>query len=81
MSEIPEPRLIDARGHACPVPSLRLRRALAAAPEGALLRLLADDPMVRIDVPHLLAELGDELVGVTETGGVLAFTVRKRPSP
>jgi tRNA 2-thiouridine synthesizing protein A len=58
-----------------------LRRALAAAPEGALLRLLADDPMVRIDVPHLLAELGDELVGVTETGGVLAFTVRKRPSP
>ncbi len=69
--------LIDARGHRCPVPTLKLRRALAAAPPGARLRLLADDPMARIDVPHFLAEAGGELADVAEDGGVLSFTIVK----
>ena len=50
--------LVDARGHRCPVPTLRLSRALAEAPAGARVRLLADDPMARIDVPHFAAEVG-----------------------
>ena len=29
--------LVDARGHRCPVPTLKLRRALEAAPVGALI--------------------------------------------
>jgi len=43
--------LIDARGHRCPVPALRLRKALAERPEQRF-RLLVDDPMARIDIPH-----------------------------
>ena len=58
--------VVDARGHRCPVPTLKLRKALAAAAAGARVRLLADDPMARIDVPHFLGELGSELVEVTE---------------
>jgi tRNA 2-thiouridine synthesizing protein A len=69
--------LIDARGHRCPVPTLKLRRALAAAPEGARLRLLADDPMARIDVPHFLREIGASLVETAEAGGALAFVIVK----
>jgi tRNA 2-thiouridine synthesizing protein A len=69
--------LIDARGHRCPVPTLKLRRALAAAPAGARLRLLADDPMARIDVPHFLGEVGARLTGVAEEGGALAFLIVK----
>jgi len=76
-----EPRLIDARGHHCPVPSLRLRRVLDEAAPGELLRLLADDPMARIDVPHLLAQRGDELVSLEAADEGLTFTVRKRPAP
>ncbi|MDP1736697.1 MAG: sulfurtransferase TusA family protein [Caulobacter sp.] len=53
-----EPILVDARGHRCPVPTLRLRRALEAAGPGAVVRLLADDPMARIDVPHFANEKG-----------------------
>jgi tRNA 2-thiouridine synthesizing protein A len=67
--------LVDARGHHCPAPTLKLRRALAAAPPGARLRLLATDPLARIDVPHFLAEVGAELVEVTEEGRVLGFLV------
>jgi tRNA 2-thiouridine synthesizing protein A len=69
--------LIDARGHHCPVPTLRLRRALAAAPGGARVRLLADDPMARIDVPHYAAEAGVEIVERGEDGRTLSFLVAK----
>ena len=77
MSEPPE-IVVDARGHRCPVPTLKLRRALAAAPAGARLKLLADDPLARIDVPHFLGEMGDELVEIAEDGRALVFVVVKR---
>ena len=69
--------LVDARGHRCPVPTLKLRRALEAAPAGARLRLLADDPLARIDVPHFLSEIGARLEGVAEAAGALNFTIVK----
>jgi tRNA 2-thiouridine synthesizing protein A len=69
--------LIDARGHRCPTPTLRLRRALEGAPPGARLRLLADDPMARIDVPHFVGEAGAELIERGEADGVLSFVVAK----
>jgi len=76
MSEPPE-IVVDARGHRCPVPTLKLRRALAAAPAGARLKLLADDPLARIDVPHFLGEVGSVLVEVTELEGELTFSIAK----
>jgi tRNA 2-thiouridine synthesizing protein A len=40
-------------------------------------RLLADDPMARIDVPHFVREAG-HLLAETEDGDAgLSFTVRK----
>jgi len=56
---------------------LRLRRALEAAEPGALVRLLADDPMARIDVPHFVRTAGHALVDTEETPHGLSFTVRK----
>lgn len=76
----PEEIVVDARGHRCPVPTLRLRRALEAAPEGARVRLLADDPLARIDVPHFAAGLGAEILARSEDGGVLSFLVGKPPA-
>lgn len=69
--------VVDARGHHCPVPTLRLRRALEEAPPGALVRLYADDPMARIDVPHFAAGLGVEILDREEADGVLSFSIRK----
>jgi tRNA 2-thiouridine synthesizing protein A len=69
--------VVDARGHRCPVPTLKLRKVLAAAPAGARVRLLADDPMARIDVPHFLGEVGARLIEVAEDGRALAFVVVK----
>jgi tRNA 2-thiouridine synthesizing protein A len=69
--------MVDARGHRCPVPGLRLRRALADAAQGQVVRLLADDPMARIDVPHLAAQQGWTLLRTLTEGAWLAFDVVK----
>lgn len=69
---------VDARGHRCPVPTLRLRRALEGLSAGERLVLLADDPMARVDVPHFAAESGDRIVEVREADGGYAFTVERR---
>jgi tRNA 2-thiouridine synthesizing protein A len=68
---------VDARGHKCPTPTLRLRRALEAAQAGTRIRLLADDPLARIDVPHFLNSNGHQLESIEETGRTLIFLVRK----
>ena len=68
---------IDARGHHCPVPTLRLRKALEGIGPGETVRLLADDPMARIDVPHFAAEGGHEVVATTDQGDAVLFVVRK----
>jgi tRNA 2-thiouridine synthesizing protein A len=69
--------LVDARGHRCPVPTLRLRRALDAAAPGSRVRLLADDPMARIDVPHFAGQIGAIVLEQAERGGVLSFLVTR----
>ena len=71
---------VDACGHRCPVPTLRLRRALEDARPGVKVRLLADDPLARIDVPHFANGAGFVVVETGERDGVLSFLVA-RPEP
>ena len=70
-------RMVDARGHRCPTPTLRLQRALEGVASGETVELLADDPMARIDVPHFAAGSGHALTATTTEGSVLRFWVRK----
>ena len=74
---LPAEILVDARGHRCPVPTLRLRRALADAPPGARVRLLADDPMARIDVPHFAGEIGATVLSREDLESGFSFLVAK----
>lgn len=53
---------IDARHLLCPLPVLRLRRALQGAAPGAVVALEATDPAAVLDVPHFCAEAGHELL-------------------
>ena len=59
------------------MPTLKLRKALESAAPGETLRLLADDPMARIDVPHFAAEAGHQVIAVEPQDQAIAFTVRK----
>jgi len=70
-------RTVDARGHRCPVPTLRLRKALAGLDPGDRVTLLADDPMARIDVPHFVSQAGARLIEQKDDGDGLIFLVEK----
>jgi len=70
--------VVDARGHRCPTPTLRLRRALEQAAPGEDVELIADDPLARIDVPHFARESGHELMEIADQRGVMRFRVRKK---
>lgn len=73
---------VDARGHRCPTPTLRLRRALEPLQAGAIVELLADDPLARVDVPHFVGQAGCTLLAVEDRGdGAIAFRVEKRVGP
>ena len=59
---------VDARGLLCPLPVLRLRKRMAPLEPGARVRLLADDPMAEVDVPHFCAEAGHRMLGSEPAG-------------
>ena len=69
---------IDARGHHCPVPTLKLQKAIRNLAPGAMVRLLADDPMAKVDVPHFCRENGHQLISAEAVSAGTAFTVAKR---
>ncbi len=73
----PTPVIVDARGHRCPVPSLRLARALETAAAGETIVLMATDPMARIDAPLFVSENGHRLLDLSQSGEVLRFLVEK----
>lgn len=77
----PTPLLVDARGHRCPVPTLRLARALEVAAPGETIVLMASDPMARIDVPHMLTDGPHRLIGIEAVGGELRITVETGAAP
>ena len=66
---------LDARGLLCPLPVLRLRKALLAMPAGATIRLIATDRMAMVDVPHFCGQAGHVMIGMRDLGdGVMEFT-------
>lgn len=73
--------IVDARGHRCPVPSLKLQKALQTVLPGTEVTLLATDAMARIDVPFLMDQIGGQVVAIEEVDGVLSITVAAPDGP
>jgi len=72
-----ETTVLDLLGLHCPLPAMKTRRALARLAPGARLVVMASDPLAAIDLPHLCAEDGHRLVGMTEAGGVVTVEIER----
>jgi tRNA 2-thiouridine synthesizing protein A len=68
--------LLDCRGLRCPLPVLKMEKALVRLAPGATLVVLATDPMARIDIPLHCRQHGHECV-VTPEDDVIRFTIVK----
>jgi tRNA 2-thiouridine synthesizing protein A len=69
--------VLDCLGQRCPLPVITLARQIGDVEPGATIRLLADDPAARVDVPAWCRMRGHEYVGETTHDGSPAFDVRR----
>lgn len=58
-----DPLTLDCRGMRCPLPIIVLARRIAEVTVGDVVRLLADDPAARADVPAWCAMRGHAYEG------------------
>jgi TusA-related sulfurtransferase len=69
---------VDCLGLACPIPVVRLARAVDAVEIGGLVELLADDPGARVDIPVWCRLKGQQLVAQRDRPeGGWVFQVRR----
>lgn len=68
---------LDLKGLKCPLPALRLRKALEIIPKGTRLYVTVTDPMAVIDIPHALNETGDRLIDQSRNENEIVFLVEK----
>lgn len=68
---------LDLRGLKCPLPALRARKALRGAEVGRVFVVECTDPLSVIDIPALLNETGDSLLGREDRDGVHVFRIRR----
>ena len=69
--------VIDTKGHNCPIPVLKARRAIRNIEVGDSLTVLATDPASVIDFKHFCDVTGNELVDWSEEDGVFTYVIRR----
>lgn len=67
---------LDARGLSCPLPILRMKKALGALAAGQTLEVQATDPGSVADFEAFCRTTGHALLGHRAEGGVHYFTIR-----
>ncbi|GAA2491361.1 sulfurtransferase TusA family protein [Terrabacter carboxydivorans] len=76
-----EESVVDARGQRCPLPVIRLARAVAERPAVRLVTVLATDPAAAHDVPAWCRMRGHRFVEARAEDGHTAYVVEVvRPS-
>jgi tRNA 2-thiouridine synthesizing protein A len=66
--------VIDCQGQRCPLPVITLARRITDVPVGGVVRVLADDPAVAIDIPAWCRMRGHEYLGSPAPG---EFEIRR----
>jgi tRNA 2-thiouridine synthesizing protein A len=78
MAENHSENTLDLSGLLCPLPVLKARKRLEAMPAGAILKVIATDPVSAIDMPHFCNEQGHTLLDQAKDGEALIFRIRRR---
>lgn len=73
-------RELDLRGLRCPLPVLKIRKALAGLEPGAEIVAKTDDPLASVDVPNFVRESGDSVLESRRDGAAIVFRIRKAES-
>lgn len=76
MSDVQPTVTVDARGIACPGPLTSLIKAYRKAKNGDIIEVLATDAGFKADVEAWVKRTGNELISITEEGGVIKALIK-----
>lgn len=71
-------RTLDCLKLLCPVPIIKISKAVKELQHGQTLLMLADDPGAKADMLAWSKQTGNELLKIEEDGKVFKFYVRKK---
>jgi tRNA 2-thiouridine synthesizing protein A len=69
--------ILDTKGLNCPLPILRVKKAIKDVPAGGTLQVLATDPGAVKDFEAFCKATGQQLLDWKEEGGIFTFNIRK----
>lgn len=70
--------ILDLRGLKCPLPAMLAKKALMPMQAGAVVKVLADDPLAVVDIPHMCHGEGHAVESVASRDGYSEFALRVR---
>ena len=68
---------VDSRGRRCPQPVIDLANAIRTVPVGAVVEVLADDPVAAVDIPAWCWSQGHDYLGSSPTEEGTSYRVRR----
>jgi len=68
---------LDCRGLVCPLPVIKLSKAIKSIEKGAILEMLATDPGAVPDLQAFQKLTGHEVLAQSQAEGVFRFLVRR----
>lgn len=69
---------VDASGLQCPLPLLRLKKALTDMASGDVVKIIATDPAAHLDFGVYIDQAGHELIELTRVTTAQVFYIRKK---
>jgi tRNA 2-thiouridine synthesizing protein A len=68
---------VDASGLNCPLPLLRLKKALMEVQSGEIVKIIATDPAAHLDIGVYVDQTGHQLIELTRQSNIQVFFIRK----
>jgi tRNA 2-thiouridine synthesizing protein A len=69
---------VDASGLNCPLPLLRLKKALMEVKSGDVIKVIATDPAAHLDIGVYVEQTGHQTLEFTRQANVQVFFIRKK---
>ncbi len=70
-------KTLDTKGLNCPLPILKVKKAIQEIPVGGTLEVLATDPGAVQDFQSFCRQTKNELIEQTEDGGTYRFVIKR----
>lgn len=70
---------LDCKGLSCPMPMMKLAKAMKTMQSGEVLEMLGTDPGTKSDLPRWCSKTGNEVLDKSElSGGIFRFLIQKK---